>query len=131
VILSGGETKRFQPAGHRGPEAEPRVVGKWHDPKMIRLQRFQQPVERKSAAAARRMRIALALAFIILATMIGCRSVWVHKNWSEAQYQADLGECANAINGKLCLQSRGWNTEPGWIWSPPTRQPRKWYEFWW
>ena len=74
--------------------------------------------------------VLLAFVTLFCGTASGCRSVWVHEDWTESLYREDIGDCAQAPAWKLCMLSKGWNTQNGWFWSPPFREPRHWYEFW-
>ena len=63
----------------------------------------------------------ISLAFAAAILFSGCRSVWVHPDWSQKKFENDLGECSKAPAWKLCMKSRGWHTEFGWRWDPETR----------
>ena len=59
------------------------------------------------------LRLAFLCAALALLTT-GCRSVWVHPEHEPKKFQADVHECQEAKNWKLCMMGRGWQTETGW-----------------
>jgi hypothetical protein len=62
--------------------------------------------------------VALGLFFLI-----GCRSVWIHPEWEEGKYEADLTECSTQPNWKVCMVAKGWYTETGSRSDPRSRAP--------
>ena len=58
------------------------------------------------------------LALLILGS---CRSVWVHPEWYEGKYEADLHDCSREPNWKICMVARGWYTETASRSAPRTR----------
>ena len=50
---------------------------------------------------------------LILTFLICCKSVWIHPEWEEGKYEADIGDCAKQPNWKLCMVARGWHSKGG------------------
>lgn len=56
----------------------------------------------------------LLVCLLAFSGLSGCRSVWVHPDWEEGKYEADLTECARVVNLKACMAGKGWSTKFGW-----------------
>jgi len=80
------------------------------------------------------MKRSWTLSLMLVATALGCRTVWIHPDASQAKFDADRAECQRAIdearaagasapNWKRCLLDRGWTATTDFRSSAAVRKP--------